>query len=378
MSLERVANLASNVERPWLLSADTRLPQADGAEEAPIRDMTVVICHFAQMLGADGWAVTLVGDSETAVLLANDGLRDDQIDPVIRLATQTHSQSFGPSLAPVWMEALGASRPTSALVFTPCSAKDGSCAVVTLIFANEELSKRHGIEVRGIRHWPSVAAFLRLWLSARVEQQRIDGIEAGLDLLAIGVVLLSNEGRVVFANDAAKALIDSHDGIRVHRGQLQATNRCDMTPLSNAIGYALAGTDGIVGLVVNAPLLTLNRQEGPPLIASFMPIPHMSGTKPSGALGFFIDPGLDVRQLAEPVCKLYNLSRVETELACLLASGFTLARAAQTLHVKIDTARGYLKHIFIKTGRNRQVDLIRLIFSNIIRTHAQSLKPISK
>ncbi|RYF14995.1 MAG: hypothetical protein EOO77_13750, partial [Oxalobacteraceae bacterium] len=167
MSSDRVATSKANAEEPWLLAPDSRLPQADGIEEAVVKDMTVVVCHFAQTLGADGWAVTLVGDSEPAVLLANDGLRDDQIDPVIRLATQTHSQSFGPSLAPVWLEALGASRPTSALVFTPCSAKDGSCAVVTLIFANEEVSERHGIEVRGIRHWPPVAAFLRLWLSAR-------------------------------------------------------------------------------------------------------------------------------------------------------------------------------------------------------------------
>ncbi|RYE99608.1 MAG: hypothetical protein EOO77_35255 [Oxalobacteraceae bacterium] len=268
---------------------------------------------------------------------------------------------------------MGASRPTSALVFTPCSAIDGSCVVVTLIFANQGLRERHSIEARGLQHWPPVASFLRLWLAARVEQQRTDGIEAGLNLVAIGVILLSNEGRIVFANDAANALLDKHDGIRNFRGQLQATNRGDMTLLSNAIGYALAGGDNIADLVPHAPLLALKRQEGPSLVASFVPTPRMLGSQPNGALAFFIDPALDIRQLAEPVCKLYSLSRVETELACLLASGCTLAAAAQSLHVKIDTARGYLKHIFVKTGRNRQVDLVRMIFSNLIRTHARSV-----
>jgi DNA-binding CsgD family transcriptional regulator len=116
------------------------------------------------------------------------------------------------------------------------------------------------------------------------------------------------------------------------------------------------------------PLLTLRREQGPPLVTSFVCAPRSEMADEDGALLFFVDPGLDIHQLAEPVCKLFRLSRVETELACLLASGQTLAAAAESLHVKLGTARGYLKQVFVKTGSNRQVDLVRLIFSNLVRT----------
>ncbi len=92
----------------------------------------------------------------------------------------------------------------------------------------------------------------------------------------------------------------------------------------------------------------------PALVTSFVRAPRSDLDDGDGACLFFVDPGLDIHQLAEPVCKLFRLSRVETELACLLASGQTLATAAQSLHVKLGTARGYLKQVFVKTGSNRR------------------------
>ena len=37
------------------------------------------------------------------------------------------------------------------------------------------------------------------------------------------------------------------------------------------------------------------------------------------------------------------------------------------MHVKLETARTYLRSIFSKTGTNRQVDLVRLILVSLVR-----------
>ncbi len=335
----------------------------------PADDLMPVMTHFAHALGADGWVLTLVtegGAEGAAPMCLARGEPDGAggIDAIVRLASE---MGHVPAV-PMWLE----DGPASIFVIPVPRGPGGDHLIVTLIFTEVDREERAQIERVALHHWLPVAACLRLWQAAGAERHRASGIEAGLNFVAIGVVLLADDGHIVFANDAARALLDRQDGIREHRGQLQATNRSDVAPLSNAIGYALAGPD-VADSVGHAPLLALSRRQGGPLVASFGAMPMERGAAGyggagQGALVCFVDPGLDIHQLAQPVCRLFQLSRVETELACLLVSGRTLAEAAQSLHVKVDTARGYLKHIFLKTGSNRQVDLVRLIFSNLVRT----------
>ena len=55
--------------------------------------------------------------------------------------------------------------------------------------------------------------------------------------------------------------------------------------------------------------------------------------------------------------------RSEARLARLLADGLSLEQAAEMQGTKISTARSRLKHIFTKTGTNRQASLVRLILT---------------
>jgi DNA-binding CsgD family transcriptional regulator len=56
---------------------------------------------------------------------------------------------------------------------------------------------------------------------------------------------------------------------------------------------------------------------------------------------------------------------METALALQLVQGRTLAQAARALHISEHTARTYSKHIFAKTGTNRQADLVRVILTSV-------------
>jgi DNA-binding CsgD family transcriptional regulator len=64
------------------------------------------------------------------------------------------------------------------------------------------------------------------------------------------------------------------------------------------------------------------------------------------------------------VCSLYRLTTTEASLVCHLVLGRTIAEAAEQMRIRTQTARAYLKQIFVKTNTHRQADLIRLILNS--------------
>jgi DNA-binding CsgD family transcriptional regulator len=74
----------------------------------------------------------------------------------------------------------------------------------------------------------------------------------------------------------------------------------------------------------------------------------------------------------EVLVKLYGLTHAETRIIGLLASDLSLDAAAAALGISRTTARTHLKHIFEKTGTNRQSQLIKLVLSALPRPPAQA------
>lgn len=56
-----------------------------------------------------------------------------------------------------------------------------------------------------------------------------------------------------------------------------------------------------------------------------------------------------------------ELSPAQAQLAALLYDGLSLKQAASSLGITEGSARQYLRRIFIKTGTNRQIDLVRRV-----------------
>jgi DNA-binding CsgD family transcriptional regulator len=59
--------------------------------------------------------------------------------------------------------------------------------------------------------------------------------------------------------------------------------------------------------------------------------------------------------------ELYGLSEAESGLALLLFQGETLERAAQRLHVSVNTAKTHLQHVFTKCDVHSQGELLQLL-----------------
>jgi len=184
-----------------------------------------------------------------------------------------------------------------------------------------------------------------------------------LDVLPIGVVLLSSAGNVVAANQLAKKIIETDDVFSNGSGGLGIDWGWRRLRLKD---------------LISRPELAPGRNQ-PGEITSFT-VPRATGSKPISVLVSPLDTGGERRSLDEPAAimfigdpdrpteidqrrltQLYGLSRAESRVIALLAKGYRLDQCAETLGVAYETVRKHLKQVFGKTGTDRQAELVRLL-----------------
>ena len=76
---------------------------------------------------------------------------------------------------------------------------------------------------------------------------------------------------------------------------------------------------------------------------------------------YLFDASLDRQVSHDVLTRLYGLTQTEGKLVQLLVGGSTLDDAAKHLEISVNTARTHLKHVFHKTGINRQAELVHRI-----------------
>ena len=86
-----------------------------------------------------------------------------------------------------------------------------------------------------------------------------------------------------------------------------------------------------------------------------------AGAGSTQILLYLFDAGIERDVSYEILTRLYGLTQTEAKLVQLLIRGLTLDEAAQDLEISVNTARTHLKHIFHKTGINRQTELVHRI-----------------
>ena len=215
---------------------------------------------------------------------------------------------------------------------------------------------------------PMVRPFVRLWAARLSTLSRVRGLTAAVNKSDVGLLLVDRHGQLTFANAAAEALLAQNDGIRRHGRMLSGDRLADTLRLQAAIEHVISTRAGEGG-EVRAPVVALTRKTRRPLLAAIMAGEDPTGqAEESAAIVYLCDPAQDLTSLVEPACKLYGLSPVETRLACLLAQGISLTDAAETMRVREQTARSYLKQIFLKTETRRQAELVWLMLRSSVRT----------
>lgn len=182
-----------------------------------------------------------------------------------------------------------------------------------------------------------------------------------LDRVPAAILCLDARGKILHANRAAADILECGDGIGQRGGSLSASGLEN----SEALRIVLARAIGQVGSA-EAAAAVLKRQVGSPLqirAAPARPVhsPFVPISDRTAAIVILIDPDRKTAPPHDSLRALFGLSRAETQLACALAEGGSLAEFAAEKGVSLNTARSQLKSAFRKMGVDRQAELVRLI-----------------
>jgi DNA-binding CsgD family transcriptional regulator len=177
-----------------------------------------------------------------------------------------------------------------------------------------------------------------------------------LERLRCGIVFCNVDGSVHWLNGTAERLLA--DGpLRLVGSRLFGDSEADTTKLRN--GLAEAGSTG----GHTARYLRLGNAKGKGKQAA-LHVAIQASAQPSILVLTLTSPSRGAHVPTEALIRLFGLTPTEAGLVAALATGSTLEQYSQQRGVSITTARMQLKHVNVKTGVQRQSDLVRLVWSS--------------
>ena len=184
-----------------------------------------------------------------------------------------------------------------------------------------------------------------------------------LENARFGVIQLSRRGRIVAANRTACDILRKGDGLTDRGGLLHASLPADDVALQKLLsrvlppfgGQATSGSTTVKRSVL-LPRLILHvvplSDERTDMLASTV-----------AALVLLVDPASRGRIDPALLKDLLGLTAAESQVATMLAEGYTIRQIAAATGRSEGTIRWHVKHIFGKLGVSRQVELVQLVMS---------------
>ena len=178
-----------------------------------------------------------------------------------------------------------------------------------------------------------------------------------------GVIQLDPQGRIVVTNDRVRQLLRQSDGLMDSGGFLRARAAADNAVLQRLLSQALHPA----GVLASAGSMTVQRSFAASRLAVHInPVPAFERHSAVGqvaAVVLVVDPETQVGIDPEVVSEALGLTRAESTLAIMLASGHSVSGIAAQTNRSEGTVRWHLKRIFRKQRVARQADLVRRILA---------------
>ncbi len=206
---------------------------------------------------------------------------------------------------------------------------------------------------------------------------RLDFLETERQLFAgtvnrmlLGIVSFDQNGAVLETNQEARRILAEKDGIWQSGNTLAVESSQEGRELQRMIRAAIADNSGGEGSAV-VEAMSISRPSGRSklgVLVRAIPMGRYSESRHRPAAAVFLrDSEANAAQPSqELVRRLFGLTRMEAQLALLLAEGNTLDEAAEKMNVRRNTARTHLRSIFCKTGVTRQTMLVRLLLNSVM------------
>jgi DNA-binding CsgD family transcriptional regulator len=197
-----------------------------------------------------------------------------------------------------------------------------------------------------------------------------------IEPLAVGVILVTASGQVLFANQSARCLLDNRDGLMMDRQGIRAGRSRETNALRALIGCAVTScgqrqSQSGGGLNVTRPN---GRRALQVLVSPIRPQQSLHLGARAVAAIYVTDPEQVSERPEVVLMRLYGLTPAEAKVAALIVRGMSARQAAEGLAISYNTVKSHLKRVFAKTGSNGQGDLIRLIVGRAAQTGSVSGK----
>ena len=193
-------------------------------------------------------------------------------------------------------------------------------------------------------------------LSARLGLERVRSAISALELIGLPAAALANDGRVLATNNH---LLNMSPRIEIGaRDRLTIASEAAQTLLLDVLTTS-AGTAPRLGRSIPVPASA----ESPPFVAHVMPLRGGGLDVFAGAVSILYVTQLTPKSSPAPelLQALFDLTPAEARVASLVVAGRTIDAIAGTAGSSENTVRTHLKSIFMKTGVQRQAELVSLL-----------------
>jgi len=212
---------------------------------------------------------------------------------------------------------------------------------------------------------PHLTQAVRIQERLETVQSRRRAASGALERLPLGVFFLDARGRVVEMNSAARKIVETKDGLIVHRGTLAALDTKAEVQLQRLIFGASASQTG--RLLQYGGAFSLPRADGRHPLSAMVAPTGSTGIFPASRLASVVvlveEPARRNTAPFDAFTGSYGLSPAEASLTARLVGGMSVSQAAVAAGIRPSTARSHLKKVFAKTGARRQSDLVRRVLT---------------
>jgi DNA-binding CsgD family transcriptional regulator len=184
---------------------------------------------------------------------------------------------------------------------------------------------------------------------------------SALDLFVDGIALLGRDGRIVYVNEALRALAASGSDFRIDRNAIEFTT----ADLRGRFAAALGAADRVhesAATLLPADFAVSRKNGLPPYTVSVRPLARAGQeTAHPGAVAMLLvhDPLQRTLSAGRLLQELYGLTNAEAQLVEALSTGMTAVAYAQNRGISITTVYTHLRRTREKTGWRSVAELTR-------------------
>jgi len=188
-----------------------------------------------------------------------------------------------------------------------------------------------------------------------VEATLSEALRATLDNIAVGVIIVGGDSRILHANQTARRMLNARSPIVSLGGRVGAL-RADLTDeLRQALAQVIQSPHCKSG--ISLPLVNRDMTA-----ATAHVVPLSLRDAPCGFATIFVASASSSSSVdLSTVGRIFRLTPAESRLLKYLVAGTTITEAAAALAVSEATARTHQSHIYSKLGVSRWTDLMILI-----------------